>query len=271
MTAPPVSPKVTSPWPYVVAFISFLVITLAAWAILVFAPSSQSDHAISKIGAGVSLILADPRGAANAIIAVLTTIATVYAAARALYHTTPAATSSSSTSSGSSTSGFVTPSLLGTLALAGFFALAAAALLSGCGPSAFRTHATLSHTIHRALEVTGGDDGTMAAATDAGLATCPHDDGDARTRCIDEIEHIALGAGAIHDALILPSNAYRAEILGACGIDPADPNAQIPDTCPDPPPALLERIVELGAPIARDAPAFVAALRALGAPIPEGL
>lgn len=166
----------------------------------------------------------------------------------------------------SRTGGFVDVHLLAELVLGSLLALGAAVLLHGCGPSAFRMHATASHEIHGAVE-TAGD--AITGATSLRVAACPHDDGDERTACLDTIEREATTAAAARDALILPSNAYRAELLRDCGVDPDAEGARVPDDCPDPPADVMVHLIGIATSTWRDWPAFAAAMRALGAPVPD--
>lgn len=147
-------------------------------------------------------------------------------------------------------------------------AFLAAGVVVGCGPSAIRTHATLSHTVHEALELAGSE---LVLASDSAIAACPHDDGAERASCLEHIDRDMSIAGAARDALILPSNAYRAAILRACDVDPSSSSATVPADCPDPPPEVLDELAAMAATITEDLPAFLAALDAFGIPRPEGL
>lgn len=248
------SPKV-SPWPYVAAFAIALVVALATFAILVFAPSTAVDHAIEKIGSGLAIVLADPTGFAESVVVLLGVAVAIWAGGKALLHTeAPAPRPRAGSSSG------------GAAALV--LVILAAASSSACGASAVRTHATIAHGLHRGVELAG--DG-IREATHAALDACPHDDGAERTQCIDRIEREATAAGALRDAMIAPTNTYRALALDACGIDPAHPPATAPEDCPDAPPEVLHQLELAKATALHDAPAFVAALVALGAPIDPAL
>lgn len=167
----------------------------------------------------------------------------------------------------SRTSGFVDVHLLAELALGSLLALAGALLLHGCG-SAIRTHAVTAHTWHVALELA---DTAILETTRSELAACPHDDGALRMECTDRIERLATAAAAARDVLVAPANAYRAATLGACGVDVALPDPTIPEDCPDPGPDAMALLARFLASLVHDAPVLLAAMRALGAPIPEGL
>lgn len=245
--ADPAPAPSTNPWPYVVLIVG---LSIAVAIVASFMPESRWE----KTGDALAAFGATAPGAI--IYGLLGLIAA--AVLRAVYLHIPAKYRGSVS---------IPPSSAVLLLVV----LGASMLTSGCGPSTFRTLAVTSHNVHAALEVTGGEHGTMAVALDAELAACPHDDGPERTACVDHAEHVFVAAGAMHDALILPSNALRAGVLQACGIDPSDPHAEVPATCPDPPANVLEQLVELAASVAPDVPAFAAALGALGAPIPGGL
>lgn len=85
------------------------------------------------------------------------------------------------------------------------------------------------------------------------LAACPDEDGAERTACIDDVESRMTRAAAARDLLVAPANAYRRGVLAHAGDDET--------------PQLLEVLGALAAPVARDLPGFLAAMRALGAPI----
>jgi len=131
--------------------------------------------------------------------------------------------------------------------------------LPGCGASAIRTHATAAHADYVIVQ-TAGD--TIAAATQSASAACPDADGPERTACIDNVEHIASIAAQTRDALIVPTEAYRAITLRACGIDPSEHNPTIPDECPESP-DLLTLIEAAAAPVIAELPILTNAIQAL--------
>ncbi len=149
-----------------------------------------------------------------------------------------------------------------------FIVVVCALVASGCGASAIRTHATIAHELHGGLEIAGS---AILQAEDRAIARCPDADGDARSQCLASVRAEMTSAGALRDSLIAPVDTYRALTLSACGIDPSDAHAVAPADCPDPPPAVMAQI-EAAAPAAlHDVPVLIAALRALGVPIPAGL
>jgi hypothetical protein len=139
--------------------------------------------------------------------------------------------------------------------------LSAYLALPGCGTSAIRAHAIAAHTDH-VLVQTAGD--SIETGTRAAVAACPDADGPERTACLDNVQHIASIAGQTRDALIVPTEAYRAVTLRACGVDPSTPNPTIPESCPDSP-DLLTLIEAAAAPVVAELPILTNAIQALTA------
>jgi hypothetical protein len=123
-------------------------------------------------------------------------------------------------------------------------------LLSGCGASPLRQHATAARLTIAALE-TSGD--AITESTRAAVAACPPPGDEARMACLDEVGEVATAAAASRDALIAPAHAYRDAVLAAAASD--DGTVAI--------------LTAAALAVVRYWASFAGALSALGVPIPS--
>jgi hypothetical protein len=120
----------------------------------------------------------------------------------------------------------------------------------GCGASPLRQHATAARMTMVTLEGAGL---AIEQSTRVMLDDCPDEDGESRTRCIDEVERVMVPAAAARDAAIAPAHAYRAAVQATGG--EADPG-------------VIDYLNTIAASVARDVQPLADALRALGVPVP---
>lgn len=139
---------------------------------------------------------------------------------------------------------------VGCALLAGFAVVVgvacAVSFLPGCGASALRIHAQTATVAHSTVE----NAGTAIEAACALEASACHD-----AACIDGVEARCTAAASARDALILPVSAYRDAVL----LEAANPDETGP----------AEHVIGLGATVLEQWPAFAAALRGLGIPVPS--
>jgi hypothetical protein len=120
----------------------------------------------------------------------------------------------------------------------------------GCGASPLRQHAMASRATMVMVEGAGL---AIEQSTRAMLERCPDEDGEARTRCIDEVERVMVPAAAARDAAIAPAHAYRAAVQASDGEEA---------------PGVVEYLGVVATSVARDVQPLADALRALGVPVP---
>lgn len=146
------------------------------------------------------------------------------------------------------TEGRASPLLLGTLAVLGAAALVAS-LLSGCGASVVRQHATAATLATVAIAGAGS---AIEVATAGALAECP--DGAAGLPCVADVERVAETAAGARDSLLPLLSAYRDAIeTGALAGDDA---------------SVVAALGVMGLRLVREWPALVEALAALGVTLP---
>lgn len=266
MTAPPpVAPR--SPWPFVVAFAVALLVALAAFAVLVFAPSAQVDHALGKIDDGVHVVLADPQGFVATVLALAGIVVSLISGGRALLHTAPAGTAivpaptPPASPPPSRTAGSTSWSAMLFVVLAALFGAAGCALLlPGCGASALSQHA--AGTTVAIVAVRGADDAYLAhlqAAED----TC-HDEA-----CVHQARAEHAPAEAALDATRVAVLAWRDAVQVATD---AEQSSDVLAALATAAARVLARWADLVAalhPLGVDLPTLPAALTAL-APVTGG-
>lgn len=225
-TNPPKTTEASKAWASVVAMLGCFGISVVA---LIFIPSATWDWLFGKVGHLFTIIIADPVSASAAVVSVMTFVAGIVAAGRALLHMSPPTTTTEAPRPQrvSRTSGSAHVHVLGWLTV-GFVAfLAGCSLLAGCGASALQTAAvgtTIALRAEEAVSTAVNDD------LDHRMSACPTaTSGDsaeviaAHNACVDHERANAQDAVTVLDSLEIAIRGVGAGIATAVEIDAGQP------------------------------------------------